>query len=289
MPPRISLIIPVFNEQDAIQNVLGDLPADFLTEIIVVDNGSTDQTARIARQMGARVVVESRCGYGSACLAGIATADDPDILAFLDGDYSDFPEELTDVVRPILEGRADLVIGSRVLGEREPGALLPQTRFGNWLATFLIEALFGTRFTDLGRHPRCTPSDANDRHHIGLDGRNAGQGRPSAPQGDRSPNSLSPQNRCIENHGHGSGHDPCRIQDLVHHLQIRRPPPALNEQHSLSTPRSSALLVAKHVANDFCKPFGPLLADLVIVLSSCNFSDGKQEACFRRAVDADHR
>ncbi len=150
MPPRISLIIPVFNEQDAIQSVLSDLPEGLLTEVIVVDNGSTDRTAQLAREMGARVVVEARRGYGSACLAGIAAADSPDILAFIDGDYSDFPGEITSVVDPILAGHADLVIGSRVLGEREPGALLPQARFGNWLATLLIEALFGLRFTDLG-------------------------------------------------------------------------------------------------------------------------------------------
>lgn len=150
MALRISLIIPVFNEQDAIQNVLHDLPRGLLTEIIVVDNGSTDRTAQLARDSGARVVEEPRKGYGSACLAGIAAVDAPDIVAFLDGDYSDFPGELSDVVRPILEGRADLVIGSRVLGECEPGALLPQARFGNWLATLLIEALFGVHFTDLG-------------------------------------------------------------------------------------------------------------------------------------------
>ena len=150
MDLRISLIIPVFNEQDAIQNVLHDLPRGLLTEIIVVDNGSTDRTAQLARDSGARVVEEPRKGYGSACLAGIAAVDAPDIVAFLDGDYSDFPGELSDVVRPILEGRADLVIGSRVLGECEPGALLPQARFGNWLATLLIEALFGVHFTDLG-------------------------------------------------------------------------------------------------------------------------------------------
>ena len=150
MAPRISLIIPVFNEQEAIENVLQDLPQALLTEIIVVDNGSTDRTAQLAREMGARVIEEPRKGYGSACLAGIAATDAPDIISFLDGDYSDFPDELPDIVRPILQGHADLVIGSRVLGEREPGALLPQARFGNWLATLLIEALFGVRFTDLG-------------------------------------------------------------------------------------------------------------------------------------------
>jgi len=148
--PRISVIIPVFNEQEAIQNVLGDLPWDELHEVVVVDNGSTDRTARLADSCGARVIREDRRGYGQACLAGIATADRPDIVVFLDGDYSDHPEELPSLVAPILAGRADLVIGSRVLGNCEPGALLPQARFGNWLATRLIALLYGQPFTDLG-------------------------------------------------------------------------------------------------------------------------------------------
>lgn len=144
------MIIPVFNEQEAIQDVLGDLPDGILHETIVVDNGSTDHTARLAADLGARVIQEPRRGYGSACLAGIVAADSPEIFAFLDGDYSDFPEELGSIVAPILRGQADVVIGSRVLGEWERNALLPQARFGNWLATHLIEGFFGMRFTDLG-------------------------------------------------------------------------------------------------------------------------------------------
>ena len=148
--PRISVIIPVFNEQDAIKKVIGDIPDDLPAEIIVVDNGSTDQTAQLARAMGARTVREDKRGYGSACLAGIAATQRPDIVVFLDGDYSDHPNEMPDLIAPILENRADLVIGSRVLGNHEPGALMIQARFGNAFATYLIKVLFGVPYTDLG-------------------------------------------------------------------------------------------------------------------------------------------
>ncbi len=149
-PPRISVIIPVFNEQDAIEKVIGDIPGNLPTEIIVVDNGSTDQTAKLAAAMGAHIVRENRRGYGSACLAGIAATNEPDIVVFLDGDYSDHPNEMPDLIAPILENRADLVIGSRTLGNSEPGALMIQARFGNRLATSLIKILFGVSYTDLG-------------------------------------------------------------------------------------------------------------------------------------------
>lgn len=144
------MIIPVFNEQKAIQNVLSDIPGHLEADVVVVDNGSTDRTVELARQMGARIVHEHRRGYGWACLAGIAALHRPDIVVFLDGDYSDYPDEMTCLVKPIVEGRADLVIGSRILGNREAGALLPQARFGNWLATWLIRRLFDACFTDLG-------------------------------------------------------------------------------------------------------------------------------------------
>lgn len=144
------MIIPVFNEQKAIQNVLSDIPGHLEADVVVVDNGSTDRTVELARQMGARIVHEHRRGYGWACLAGIAALHKPDIVVFLDGDYSDYPDEMTGLVKPIVEGRADLVIGSRILGNREAGALLPQARFGNWLATWLIRRLFDACFTDLG-------------------------------------------------------------------------------------------------------------------------------------------
>ena len=149
-PPCISVVIPVFNEQDAIEKVIGDIPSHLPIEIIVVDNGSTDQTAKLAAAMGARIVRENRRGYGSACLAGIAATGEPDIVVFLDGDYSDHPNEMPDLIAPILENRADLVIGSRVLGNSEPGALMIQARFGNRLATSLIKILFGVSYTDLG-------------------------------------------------------------------------------------------------------------------------------------------
>ena len=148
--PKIAVVIPVFNEQEAIQNVLSDIPRRLDADVVVVDNGSTDRTVDLARQMGARIVHERRRGYGWACLAGIDALETPDIVVFLDGDYSDHPDEMTLLVEPIVEGRADLVIGSRTLGTREAGALLPQARFGNWLATWLIRRLFGANFTDLG-------------------------------------------------------------------------------------------------------------------------------------------
>ena len=145
----ISVIIPGFNEEQAIGKVLDEIPPS-VAEVIVVDNGSTDGTASVARQRGATVVDEPIRGYGRACLRGIAALDNPDIVVFLDGDYSDFPDEMPFLYEPIAAGSADLVIGSRVLGVRERGALLPQARFGNWLATRLIRWLFGVSFTDLG-------------------------------------------------------------------------------------------------------------------------------------------
>ncbi|MFC1526430.1 glycosyltransferase family 2 protein [Candidatus Latescibacterota bacterium] len=151
MRPSICVIIPALNEEDAIGRVLDDIPADLVRSTIVVDNGSTDDTAARARAHGATVVQEPRRGYGQACLTGIASLpSDTDVVVFLDGDYSDHPEDMTAVVEPIVSGRADLVIGSRVLGEREPGALPLQARLGNSLATWLIGRLFAVSYTDLG-------------------------------------------------------------------------------------------------------------------------------------------
>ena len=145
----IAVIIPALNEERAIASVIGDLPP-CIQQLIVVDNGSMDRTGEIAAELGATVVREPKLGYGRACLAGMAALKSPDVVVFLDGDYSDHPDELPQLVAPIAENRADLTIGSRVLGRRERGALTPQARFGNALATMLIRALFGVRFTDLG-------------------------------------------------------------------------------------------------------------------------------------------
>jgi len=148
--PRITVIIPVLNEQDALPYVLRDLPWELVREVIIVDNGSTDATPEVAHRAGARVIYEPRRGYGAACLAGIHAMHESDIVVFLDGDYSDHPDELSDVMAPILNGHADMVIGSRVQGNQERGALAPQVRWGNWLAVTLIRLLYGVRYTDLG-------------------------------------------------------------------------------------------------------------------------------------------
>ena len=148
---RVSVVIPVFNERDSLPLVVRDIPRPPVSGIVVVDNGSTDDTALVARDLPVRVVREDRRGYGSACLAGVAAleADPPDVLVFLDGDFSDHPEEMPRLLEAIEHG-ADLVIGSRVLGRSEKGALLPQARFGNRLACVLIRLLYGHRYTDLG-------------------------------------------------------------------------------------------------------------------------------------------
>ena len=149
-PAAIDVVIPAFNEERAIGHVLEAIPAELVRRVVVVDNGSTDDTAGEAARRGATVIAEPRRGYGQACLSGIAALECPDIVVFLDGDFSDYPEEMPALVAPILAGEAELVIGSRVLGKRERGALQPQQRFGNWLSTWLIRRLFGVTFTDLG-------------------------------------------------------------------------------------------------------------------------------------------
>lgn len=148
----VDAVIPAWNEADAVGRVLDALPRALVRRVVVCDNGSTDGTADIARAHGAVVVLEPRRGYGAACLKalGALEADPPDVVLFLDADLSDDPSEAGAILQPILAGRADLVIGSRTRGEREPGALTPQARCGNWLATRLLRALYGVRFTDLG-------------------------------------------------------------------------------------------------------------------------------------------
>jgi len=176
---KISVIIPVLNEENAIANVIADIPTTVrsldgkteatVQEIIVVDNGCTDNTATIARRNGARIITEPRRGYGFACLAGIAalTTTEPDIVVFLDGDYSDYPTDMPQLLHPILEGKTDFVIGAR-RADRARNALLPQARFGNWLACFLIKHFYGVRYTDLGpfraiRYPQLLALNMQDK------------------------------------------------------------------------------------------------------------------------------
>ena len=141
----IKVIIPAYNEADSIARVIHEIP-DIVSEIIVVDNNSKDETAKTAQNAGATVLKESNLGYGHACLRGMqyvaGQSDTPDIIVFIDGDYSDYPEELTKLVRPIVESDIDFVIGARVKEKREPGSMTPHQVFGNWLATFLMKLLF---------------------------------------------------------------------------------------------------------------------------------------------------
>ena len=147
---RVSVIIPTHNEAQAIGRVLADLPSDLVTEVIVVDSNSTDGTPDLARGMGARVMQEPRRGYGRACLTGLANAENPEVVVFLDGDYSDRPSELPILLAPILEGRADITLGSRLGNTNNPGALPWHQSFGNWLAAGLIRLLYGVSISDLG-------------------------------------------------------------------------------------------------------------------------------------------
>jgi glycosyltransferase involved in cell wall biosynthesis len=151
---NIIVIIPAYNEEDAIGRVISEIPKEWVREIVVVDNRSTDQTALRATEAGATVVYEPLPAYGRACLCGISYVKSlpipPDIVVFVDGDHSDYPEQLPELVKPILEQGYDMVIGSRALGQRERGSMTPQQVFGNWLATFLLRLLYGVHYTDLG-------------------------------------------------------------------------------------------------------------------------------------------
>ena len=151
--PAIDVVIPALNEEASLPLVLAGLPRPPVRRVVVADNGSLDGTARVAREGGAEVVEAARRGYGSACLAGLdhlRRTGPPEVVVFIDADFSDHPEELPSLVAPILSGEADLVIGSRVLGRRERGALLPQARAGNLVACLLIRLFYGHHFTDLG-------------------------------------------------------------------------------------------------------------------------------------------
>lgn len=150
------MVIPALNEARSLPQVLGDLPA--VGQVLVVDNGSTDGTAEVAGIHGATVISEPRRGYGAACLAGLAAIADqvvqggspPQAVVFIDADYSDHGEMLPELVRPVLQGEFDMVLGSRITGEREPGAMPPQSIYGNRLACFLMRLFWGVRYTDLG-------------------------------------------------------------------------------------------------------------------------------------------
>ena len=153
MKPLIKVIIPAYNEQDSIAHVINDIPKN-VDEVIVISNNSTDNTEKNARNAGATVLKESKKGYGFACLKGMDYISKqeikPEIIVFLDGDYSDYPEQLTELVAPIINNNIDFVIGSRVKELREDGSMTPQQVFGNWLATFLMKLFFNAKFTDLG-------------------------------------------------------------------------------------------------------------------------------------------
>ena len=147
--PIIKLVIPARNEEQAIGKVVSGV-IDQVDQVIVADNGSTDATAAVATDAGAKVVFVEEPGYGRACLAAIHAAGEHDILVFMDGDASDDPNDLKALLKPILDDEADMVIGSRILGECDPGSLTPQQRFGNTLACWLMQIIWKFRFTDLG-------------------------------------------------------------------------------------------------------------------------------------------
>jgi glycosyltransferase involved in cell wall biosynthesis len=154
MKPSIICIIPAFNEEQSVGKVIADIPKHLVDKVVVVNNASTDGTADVARAAGATVLSEERKGYGHACLKGLDYISKlyakPDIIVFLDADYSDHPEELTKLIAPITEQGMDMVIGSRALGQKERGSMTPQQIFGNWLATRLLKIIYGYTFTDLG-------------------------------------------------------------------------------------------------------------------------------------------
>lgn len=152
-PPIVDVIIPAYNEEQSIPKVIADIPA-LVRYVVVANNNSSDRTAEVAKAAGAEVVFEPQKGYGKACLAAMdwikSQAVQPDIVVFLDGDYSDYPEEMSLLLAPIQEGRAEMVIGSRALGQRESGSMTVPQVFGNWLATTMMRYMQGAKFTDLG-------------------------------------------------------------------------------------------------------------------------------------------
>ncbi len=150
--PPVIVIIPAFNEAKSIDKVIAEIPKDLVVEVVVVNNNSRDETSKVAQNAGATVIDQPQQGYGFACLKGIeyAKTKNPAIIVFLDADYSDYPEEMRDLVKPIIEQDFDMVIGSRALGNRQRGSMTPQQVFGNWLATWLLKLIYGVQYSDLG-------------------------------------------------------------------------------------------------------------------------------------------
>ena len=171
----VDVIIPAFNEEEAVGHVVRDIPKELVREVVVVNNASSDRTRQRAEEAGATVLDQPLRGYGNACLMGIAHLRDkerrPDVVVFLDGDHSDHPEELPRLLAPIAEDQADLVIGSRALGTRERGSMTPQQVFGNRLACTLMRWLYGVHYTDLGPF-RAIRWEALE--HLGMEDRNYG-------------------------------------------------------------------------------------------------------------------
>lgn len=170
--PIIDVIIPAYNEEKSIHKVISEIPDKLVREIIVCNNNSNDATEQVAKAAGATVVNQPEKGYGAACLKGLeyvhAKSEKPDIIVFVDGDYSDYPEQMPELIQPITEQGVDMVIGSRALGNMERGAMMPQQIFGNWLATTLIRLFYNYEFTDLGpfrsiRYDKLVEIDMQDR------------------------------------------------------------------------------------------------------------------------------
>ncbi len=162
----IDIVIPAYNEESSIPSVIGDIDKDLVRNIVVVNNNSTDQTVQAAESAGAVVVNETFQGYGAACLKGIdfvnKSTPPADIIVFMDADYSDHASEMPDLVQPIIDGEVDFTLGSRALGSREKGAMMPQQLFGNWLATTLLKLFYKVKFTDLGPYRAIRLSTLND-------------------------------------------------------------------------------------------------------------------------------
>ncbi len=213
--PRVSVIIPTHNEAQAIGRVLADLPSDLVTEVIVVDSNSTDGTPDLARSLGAEVIQEPRRGYGRACLTGLANAKKPDVVVFLDGDYSDRPSELPILLAPILEGRADITLGSRLQDRRSAAALPWHQVLGNRLAASLIRLLYGLKISDLGpfraARVEVLRSLALKEASYGWAVEMILKGCPGQIPRSGSPGELLPSYREIKDQRYAEGHDRRRL------------------------------------------------------------------------------